>query len=128
MIKKKNTKNKLIKSHHARLLNQHKEHNRRLKQDGRHSECLSFDQYVKYVFGTCQKTPKKTKTHHRPAVGYRRETCYIPSLGDSVGNALRTEIPEYTGDYVKGIATMHKSNSVPVTNTDQVKDISRMRR
>ena len=34
----------------------------------------------------------------------------------------------YTGTLVKGIATMHKSNSVPVIDEEQMKDISRMRR
>jgi hypothetical protein len=34
----------------------------------------------------------------------------------------------YTGSLVKGIATMHKSNAVPVINEEQMQDISRMRR
>ena len=34
----------------------------------------------------------------------------------------------YTGSLVKGIATMHKSNAVPVIDGEQMKDISRMRR
>ena len=34
----------------------------------------------------------------------------------------------YTGSLVKGIATMHKSNAVPVIDEEQMKDISRMRR
>ncbi len=128
MTNKKKTKSKLTKSHRSRLLNQHREHNRRLKQSGRHSECLSFDEYVKYVFGKSQVTTAKPKTHYRPSEGYRRETRHVPSLGHGVGNARRSEIPEYNGDYIKGIATMHKSNLVPITNGDQAKDISRMRR
>lgn len=34
----------------------------------------------------------------------------------------------YTGTLVRGIATMHKSNAVPVIDEEQMKDISRMRR
>jgi hypothetical protein len=34
----------------------------------------------------------------------------------------------YTGDLIKGIATMHKSNAVPVINKEQAIDISNMRR
>lgn len=34
----------------------------------------------------------------------------------------------YTGDLIKGIATMHKSNAVPVINKEQATDISNMRR
>ncbi len=40
----------------------------------------------------------------------------------------KRESMKYTGTLVKGIATMHKSNAVPVINEDQMKDISRMRR
>lgn len=34
----------------------------------------------------------------------------------------------YTGTLIKGIATMHKSNAVPVINDDDAKEIARMRR
>ena len=40
----------------------------------------------------------------------------------------RRESLMYTGTLVKGIATMHKSNAVPVIDEEQMKDISRMRR
>ena len=35
---------------------------------------------------------------------------------------------EYTGTLIKGIATMHKSNAVPVINKEQAVEISEMRR
>ena len=35
---------------------------------------------------------------------------------------------EYTGSLVTGIATMHKSNAVPVINQEQATDIANMRR
>ena len=34
----------------------------------------------------------------------------------------------YTGTLIKGIATMHKSNAVPVINKEQATEISNMRR
>jgi hypothetical protein len=34
----------------------------------------------------------------------------------------------YTGTMVKGIATMHKSNAVPVFSDEEAIDISKMRR
>jgi hypothetical protein len=34
----------------------------------------------------------------------------------------------YTGDKMMGIATLHKSNAVPVFTSDEAKDISSMRR
>jgi hypothetical protein len=50
------------------------------------------------------------------------------SLGVVAGNTLKREPLKYTGTLVKGIATMHKSNAVPVIDEEQMKDISRMRR
>ena len=35
---------------------------------------------------------------------------------------------QYTGTTIIGIATMHKSNLVPVTNKKAAEDISKMRR
>jgi len=46
----------------------------------------------------------------------------------SVAVGARTETQKYTGDYVIGIATMHKSNAVPVTNPKHATEISQMRR
>lgn len=43
-------------------------------------------------------------------------------------STAKKETQKYTGTLIKGIATMHKSNAVPVINEEQMKDISRMRR
>jgi cell wall assembly regulator SMI1 len=61
---------------------------------------------------------------------YRRETPYIPSLNSNIGNgiAIKTEPKIYTGDAMLGVATMHKSNSVPVFSAESATDISKMRR
>lgn len=52
----------------------------------------------------------------------------IQSLNTTVSYTDRRESMKYTGTLVKGIATMHKSNAVPVIDEEQMKDISRMRR
>jgi hypothetical protein len=52
----------------------------------------------------------------------------VQSLNTNVSNTERKESLKYTGTLVKGIATMHKSNAVPVIDEEQMKDISRMRR
>ena len=54
----------------------------------------------------------------------------IPSLNskDACGVATKAPIKEYTGTNMLGIATMHKSNAVPVFTDEQAKDISSMRR
>lgn len=52
----------------------------------------------------------------------------LPSLNTNAICTERRESQKYTGTLVKGIATMHKSNAVPVIDEEQMKDISRMRR
>ena len=57
-----------------------------------------------------------------------RETQRFKSL--NTGNVAATAAPRkvYTGDKVIGIATMHKSNAVPVFNSADAVEISKMRR
>ena len=57
----------------------------------------------------------------------RFTTHDIPSR-DTGGNATLAPAKVYTGTKVKGIATMHKSNAVPVFSDEEAKDISKMRR
>lgn len=61
----------------------------------------------------------------------RRDTGpRIPSLNGGADMSPATMAPPkvYTGTKVKGIATMHKSNAVPVFSDEEAIDISRMRR
>ena len=62
------------------------------------------------------------------SAGITRTTKHIPSRGDGMGSATLAPAKVYTGTKVKGIATMHKSNAVPVFSDEEVQDISRMRR
>ena len=57
-----------------------------------------------------------------------RSTAHIKSLGQDSGVATLAQPKVYTGTKVKGIATMHKSNAVPVFSDEQAIDISKMRR
>jgi len=96
------------------------------------------------------KPKKKRKTKGVVAKKYNRSAAilgieelprlqYIPRVGADSARSLRSldtnvsytekrESLKYTGTLVKGIATMHKSNAVPVIDEEQMKDISRMRR
>jgi len=58
----------------------------------------------------------------------RNTTAHIKSVDTGLGNATLKPAKQYTGTMVKGIATMHKSNAVPVFSDEQAVDISRMRR
>ena len=44
------------------------------------------------------------------------------------GSTAKTMPQQYTGTQMLGVATMHKSNAVPVFNTESARDISNMRR
>lgn len=57
----------------------------------------------------------------------RSTTHHIPSVNTG-GNATLAAPKVYTGTKVKGIATMHKSNAVPVFSDEEAIEISRMRR
>lgn len=96
------------------------------------------------------KPKKKRKVKGEVARKYRRSEAvsgvlsipslsYGPRVGADAARSLKSldttmcytekrESLKYTGTLVKGIATMHKSNLVPVIDEEQMKDISRMRR
>lgn len=57
----------------------------------------------------------------------RAGTAHIPSR-DTGGVAVLRPTQQYTGTKVLGIATLHKSNQVPVFSNEEAIDISRMRR
>ena len=57
-----------------------------------------------------------------------RETAYIASRDTGWVPCVKHQDPEYTGTKVKGIATLHKSNGVPVFTDQEAIDISKMRR
>jgi len=59
---------------------------------------------------------------------FRRDTPKIASLPFTGGSCTVAPPKVYTGTKVKGIATMHKSNAVPVFSDEEAVDISRMRR
>jgi N-acetylglucosamine-6-phosphate deacetylase len=57
-----------------------------------------------------------------------RSTTHIPSRDTGMVSATLAAPKVYTGTKVKGIATMHKSNAVPVFSDEEAIDISKMRR
>jgi hypothetical protein len=69
-----------------------------------------------------------TLSYSLPTPIGRTNTHHIKSLNSGAGVATLAPIKVYTGTKVKGIATMHKSNAVPVFSNEEAQDISRMRR
>ena len=128
------SKRKITRVDHERYVESHREYNKRLKQQHRHAERLTLDQYIDYVHGKSPVRAKQISKHYTHAEyqpkeeRYQRSVPNIPSV-DLRGNFVtKTEPMKYTGTLVKGIATMHKSNAVPVIDDQHAKDISKMRR
>jgi hypothetical protein len=66
-----------------------------------------------------------------PSRSYVRDVKSIPSHNSFTTNSNATakaETKKYGGDYITGLATMHKSNIVPVGRDDDPKNYSTMRR
>ncbi len=59
---------------------------------------------------------------------YRRSTAHYPSVPPSKGACGKPLEQAYTGSYVIGVATLHKSNAVPVTSKQQAVEAGNMRR
>jgi hypothetical protein len=125
---------KLTKAQQERFAEEHRQYNKRMKQQGRHSERMTFDEYVDRVYGNGEK-PKKscrqntlevnTYVHRFPDTSRSK---HYPSVDTGKGLALMPEKKTYTGTLIKGIATMHKSNAVPVLGEEDATAIANMRR
>ena len=76
--------------------------------------------------------PKKTVTKNvkplQEPAPYRRQTPHYPSLNSNEYNVYRKDTMQYTGDKMKGIGTLHKSNAVPIFTDEEAKDQANMRR
>ena len=126
----KKRKIKMTKAKLAQLEAGHKSHNKFLKSIK--LAPISYDEYVDYVHGKAPRTRKPAPEPLKAVPEYRRQVPEIPSLPMSMSGmqdaCSRKEPMKYTGTLIKGIATMHKSNAVPVINNEQAQEISSMRR
>ena len=77
--------------------------------------------------GRAMSAPSLSSSYSLKIPEGRDTTAHIKSV-DTGGNAVLKPSPVYTGTKVKGIATMHKSNAVPVFSNEEAVDISKMRR
>lgn len=77
--------------------------------------------------GRAMSAPSLSSSYSLKIPEGRNTTAHIKSV-DTGGNATLKPAKVYTGTKVKGIATMHKSNAVPVFSDEEAIDIARMRR
>lgn len=117
-----NTKKRKKKVSTSKYTQDWVDYNKKMKKMG--LDTKTFDEYVAYRQGKSKpklrgtKMPEPYKSDHRER---------YPSA-DGIGVSFARKENKYTGTLVTGIATMHKSNAVPVINQEQAEDIARMRR
>ena len=89
-----------------------------------------YDEWLKSIEAMKPKNLRPMVVNRSPVVTgvFVRETQKIKSLDTGLLAATKQAPKVYTGSAIKGIATMHKSNAVPVFTDEQAKDISSMRR
>lgn len=90
---------------------------RLLAAQERHEKWMNDNGYNKKPKESVNKIPNYSS--NRPAVPLSNDIC---------SNGTAKDKKEYTGTLVKGIATMHKSNAVPISSAEQAIEISAMRR
>jgi hypothetical protein len=73
-------------------------------------------------------SPKKTISDYMPKTPPGRETARIESQDTGWVPCVKKHDQTYTGEKMKGVGVMHKSNSVPIFSDQEAKDISSMRR
>jgi hypothetical protein len=83
-------------------------------------ELINRTKLIKPISGVVKYKPTPTV--------FKRETPYIPSKDTGYYNTFRKPDMYYTGDNMKGIGTLHKSNAVPIFTDEEAKDQATMRR
>jgi hypothetical protein len=114
---KYNTKRKVANT--KKLRNAKAEHEAWLKKNGIDDASLA------------KKLPKDRKgnrasIHEIP--DYSKNAPTVKLSNQVAGSGAKAEEKRYTGTLIKGIATMHKSNAVPIMNKQEAIDVSTMRR
>lgn len=130
---KKNKKRKLTLSKIAKFQEEMFAHNKALRRKGLHDLQMDLQEYIDYCHGEWKPKAQKSVENRefkplKSVETYRRPTQNIPSVDSMRGIAAKAEPKEYTGTLIKGIATMHKSNAVPIIDKQQAQDIASMRR
>lgn len=77
--------------------------------------------------GTNQQSKRLSPVVTEMYIDPRRSTKHIASI-DSGYYSTAKKVQKYTGDKILGIATLHKSNAVPVFSSEDAVEIARMRR
>jgi hypothetical protein len=105
------------------------EHARKAREQAESWEALQKKWASKSkVVNSSPKPSSLSSTYSLKIPEGRNTTAHIKSVDTGLGNAVLKPSKQYTGTKVKGIATMHKSNAVPVFSDEEAVDIAKMRR
>ena len=135
------TTRRLTKRDFARLSEEYRLHNKKMKQNNNLRLCFSsFEEYLDWRFGcstasSSGRSSKMTRTFS-PVRAYERNTRAkaVPSrltkeLPSDLKNATaRPDGNSYSGTYIRGIAQMHKSNAIAIGKDENPEDYATMRR
>ena len=118
-----------------------KKHNKEMRRIGAHNLQMDLEQYIAYCHGEHKprtKSAPKADWLHEGGTVWERPQTDAPSLmsKDSFAPCTKKETVQYTGKRkLVGIATMHKSNMVPIfadeddkNGSKQATEIATMRR
>lgn len=120
-------KQKITKAKQAQLEQEFKEYNKFLKS--KHMTKITFEEYVDQVFGKVKKEKKKADTFVSSVPTAYRANRYTSITGTGLAVCSKQQPQTYSGEQkLLGIATLHKSNMVPVFAKQDAVDIANMRR
>ncbi len=138
---KKPKKKKMTLERIAKYQADLKKHNKEMRRIGAHNLQMDLEQYIAYCHGEHKprtKSAPKADWLHEGGTVWERPQTDAPSLmsKDSFAPCTKKEAIQYTGKRkLVGIATMHKSNMVPIfadeddkNGSKQATEIATMRR
>ena len=99
---------------------------RRKKRKLSQKEISARLQHEKFLQKMGVKKPTNDFRYEFP--NYKSDRLVTPTSDNICGNTSKKLSNTYSGTNIIGIATMHKSNLVPITSKKSAEDISKMRR
>lgn len=133
---RKPKKKKITEARRRQLEVEWRQHNKQMRRQNCHlAQFDTLDDYIAYIHGEYRPKAKQQEfKEYAPSKSYVRDTTQYRSLqtSDKVSGACtKRESPVYSGERrLLGVATMHKSNMVPIfeDNKEQAVEIANMRR
>jgi len=89
---------------------------------------LDHEQWLRSMGVHPDQLKGKEKFNGNSIPDYTESRPSIPTSDRICGSTAKRTQQQYTGSYILGVATMHKSNLVPVGRGDNPENYSKMRR